>query len=347
MRRFETAAVAVIVQAGLLAGCVLARVGEPPPPPPDSAEDRLAEIEIWPPPRILPVVTPARRPPPPAVPPEPPPPRVILLVPPAVVGLDPLVAELETQLADGRFDVVRVLTDDAGALAALGDADGTAYVVAVGSEAARIAIEDLGLPTVFCQVPDRDFQLGAQVYGVATMPPLDLQLRAWKQLDPSLDSIGLILGRDEYVLAAQARRAAKAAGLALDLQLAASDQEAVYHFKRMAPGVDGLWLLPDNSVLSPRSLKEMLDHAATHRIETLVFTPALLEWGALLSVTGTPANVAQTVADVVETIAGGDAAEAPRITPLAELEATVNRSVAERLGLHPPAGSWIVRSGDW
>jgi len=306
---------------------------EPPPEPPP--------IAVTSPP-------PAPPPPPPPVV-EPDPGRVVVLLPRQLNGFEPVLPYLDVQLTSRKFETVSIETSDPVRLAEVTDGarHEPTYVIAVGSEAARIAVQDLRLPTVFCQIPDQEFGSAEGLYGVATMPPLALQLQAWKQLDPSLGTIGLILGRDEYLLAAQARNAAEALGLSLELQLASSDQEAVYLFKRMAPRLDGLWLLPDNAVLSPRALREMLGHANSRHIQSLAFTPALLEWGALLSVTGTPANIAWTIADVMERMADDRRSAVQAITALSELEAKVNRHVADQLGLEPPADAWIVRSGDW
>jgi len=256
-----------------------------------------------------------------------------------------ILPELEAELSARRLvaSPVPLAALDAGGG---GLAGSTAPVIAVGTAATRAAL-DLGLdaPIVFCQVPDLDFDAAPRAYGVAYLPPLDLQLKAWRRLAPGLRTIALVLGRDETRLAARARQAAEAQGLALELHLASSDQEAVYHFKRAAAGVDGLWLLPDNTVLSPRAIREMLDHAAARNVQTLVFTPSLLEWGALLSVAATDRDLARTLAGVVEAPADGRGDALPPITPLSELEARVNVLAAERLGLDARRHVWIERSG--
>lgn len=336
---------------GMLTGCVFMLPSEPPLEEAPATELPAAQAEPEPAPSALleprtPIETLPAPPPAREIPPPPPPTRVIVLLPPDVNGFESTLSDLERRLNLRQFDIVRLSTGDVAAQHALADDPQRAtFIVAVGSDAARIAIEDLRLPTVYCQVPDEELG-GADVYGVATMPPLELQLRGWKQLDPSLSRVGLILSRQEYLLAAQAHKAAAALGLSLDLQVAGSDQEALYLFKRLAPQIDGLWLLPDNAILSPRVLKEMLNHARSRGLQSLAFTPALLDWGALLSVRGTAANTAGTLAAVIERLAAGEAEAVPPVTPLSELEVQVNTAMADRLGLHPPAPAWIVREGD-
>jgi ABC-type uncharacterized transport system substrate-binding protein len=78
-----------------------------------------------------------------------------------------------------------------------------------------------------------------------------------------------------------------------------------------------------------------------------VFNDALLAWGALLSVTTTPAEVARTVGSVVERILGGSTQGLPAMTPLGAVELRVNPFAATRLGVatHQDA-PWVLREPD-
>jgi hypothetical protein len=60
-----------------------------------------------------------------------------------------------------------------------------------------------------------------------------------------------------------------------------------------------------------------------------------------------PADVAATVAHVVERIVTGRTAELPPMTPLSAAELAVNSAVVTELGLPPVAEQrWIVREPD-
>lgn len=332
-----------LIAASLAGGCVFVPVEEPEPEP--------APVETQPEPPPTPPEPVAAVSPPPAPPAEtapvpapPEPDRVLVLLPAQADAFASVLPELEAQLSAKSLAASRTTLEALAAdPAVLGELP-PSLVIAVGSAATRAALDALDGPVVFCQVPDLEFEATPNAFGVASLPPLDLQLKAWRRLDPTLRTIGLVLGRDEALLAARVRRAAESQGLALELRLASSDREAVYYFKRMAADVDGLWLLPDNTVLSPRAIREMLDHAGARGVQTLVFTPSLLEWGALLSVTATDLDLAHRLADVVEVLIDGRADELARMTPLSELEARVNVAAAARLGLDPPRDVWIERS---
>ncbi|HEX6995667.1 MAG TPA: ABC transporter substrate binding protein [Gammaproteobacteria bacterium] len=334
-----------LLAASLAASCRVAPVEpapEPPPAAPETPPAPLARTPAEPPAEAAPA-----RPAPAEASAAPPaaPKRVLVLLPPESSAFAPVLPHLEAELAARGFGASTIALDGLPPDAPLAT-EPPALVIAVGTAATRAALDrQPGAPVVFCQVPDVGLAAAPNVWGVASLPPLELQLRAWRRVYPGLRTIALVLGRDETVLAAEARRAAAAQGVGLDLFFASSDQEAVYLFKREAADVDGLWLLPDSTVLSPRAIREMLDHAAARRLETLVFTPTLLEWGALLSVTPTDLDLARTLASVAEAVAAGSGDELPPITPLSELEARVNTTVAERLGLRVRRGVWIERAG--
>ena len=73
----------------------------------------------------------------------------------------------------------------------------------------------------------------------------------------------------------------------------------------------------------------------------------LLPRGALLTATAVPADVAATVAHVVERVVAGRGAELPSMTPLSAAELAVNVPIARTLGLPPVAAQrWVAREPD-
>ncbi len=265
-----------------------------------------------------------------------------MLLPRSEAGFGPTLEALEPRLEARGFEVTTLVYGaESPALPPARERQAT-YAIAVGSEAAALGAGRLHLPTVYCESTEPVRTSGSPLYGVAALPPPTLQLEAWKRFSPGLSRVALILGPDDAALAAAAKDAADRLSVTLVYRVAHTDQEAAYVFKRLAPEVDGLWLLPDNAVLSPRAIKSMLSEAARSKVQSLVFTPALLAWGGLLSVSSTPEDVAATLTHVVDSLVHSPA-DVPAMTPLSEVELRVNESAAARLGLHPPAPAWIVR----
>ena len=210
-----------------------------------------------------------------------------------------------------------------------------AIAVAVGREAVDFAREHLGAtPLVFCQVFNYQELLGTgrPIWGVQPLPPVALQLRGWSSVDPSRKRIGFIVSEAQQGLVAEARAAAGDA-IEIKSETSSSDRETLYLFKRLAPQVDGLWLVPDNRILSPSVLRELLSYAVSHGVGVLVPNDALLSWGALVSVSSTPDDVARSVHTVLDHVSSGSTASLPAMTPLTEVKLEVNPGVARQLGV--------------
>lgn len=206
------------------------------------------------------------------------------------------------------------------AFAAITDSDAK-VVIAIGLRATEQAIRLSTVPVVFCQVFNIDVTDAAvPVKGVASIPPLSLQIKAWKQLDPKLDDIGAILGAGHDDLIAEAERATAANDIDLHYRIAASDRETLYIFNRMAPEIDGFWLFPDNRVLSVSILREMLSYASSHNVQVAVFNAALLDMGATLSATTVDSDIAATTVAIADRIIRGDTEAIPLMTLLHEVD---------------------------
>ena len=97
--------------------------------------------------------------------------------------------------------------------------------------------------------------------------------------------------------------------------------------------VDGLWLYPSREILSPASIQEILDYALTHKVQTIVFNKALLDWGALLSVGSNTEDVAAAAAELLDDLLGGNSASISRMKPLTSVETHLNQDIAQKLGV--------------
>lgn len=219
-------------------------------------------------------------------------------------------------------------------------------VAAVGPDALALARQHfVSADIVFSQVlePGSGSDAGRRIVGVAPMPPPALQFAAWTEVDPGLERIGLITSASFAGEMAGVERAAAAIGAELVQRVSSSDRETLYHFRRLAPEIDGLWLAPDSGILSTAVIREMLAIAAELGIGVLVFNENLLDAGGLVSVGASSAHVAARVVETIERIRSGGAL--PAEIPLSEGTVRVNPAVATGLGL-PAAGptEWVIRA---
>ena len=320
-----------------LSGCSIL-FPEPPPPVVTTIPQPEPEPEIIPQPTVEaePEVLP--EPPPP-----PPPPSVQEPIAPlvAVVLSDrmPAYADVADAL-DEYLDEYEVydLSDQSQtqqeAFAAISDSQASA-VVAVGLSAAMAAQRYSTVPVVFSQVFNfADYELlQGDMKGVAVLPPISLQISAWRELDPSIRNVGAILGAGHDDLIEETNNALQEQGVKFHYAVAASDRETLYLFNRLVRDLDGFILFPDNRILSRAVLEEIMNYAARHRVQVAVFNKSLLERGAIFSASAVPADIAETIAGVLESQIGKRDSQLPAVSALSNIKIDINPSLLQKFGL--------------
>lgn len=210
---------------------------------------------------------------------------------------------------------------------------GADAVVAIGLRAAVSATSMADVPIIFCQVFNYQDNglVGNNSRGVSSLPPLDLQISAWKKIDPDLQHIGAILGEGHEELIQEAQLAADAHGIELHLRTVKSDRETQYVFNRLVSEIDGFWLFPDNRVLSGAVLHHIVTYAARRKVQVAVFNESLLQLGATLSASAVEADIAGTIAGLVEQIEEGNFSDMPALTQLSDVRIVTNDDVLQQI----------------
>lgn len=279
----------------------------------------------------VPVIQPPPTAPPPVVvvpQPEPEPPPVI--EPPRVaVVISGRTAAYESvaNALSARLKVVDIYDMSDKSLTAKEMADSiratnSDIVVAVGLRATNFARSFEDMPVVFSQVFNTaQFDGDEQTLkGVSVLPPLDLQIEAWRKLNPNLSSIGAVIGSGHEHLIREATETARAHGVRFHYRLAQSDRETLYLFTRLVPDIDGFWLFPDNRILSASVLRQMLTYASRHQVQVAVFNDSLLALGATISTTSVDTDIADTIVDVASQLLLADGMDVPSLTPLKKIQ---------------------------
>jgi ABC-type uncharacterized transport system substrate-binding protein len=250
-----------------------------------------------------------------------------------LTGTQPAYADVANELMN-RLDDYQVydLSDRSrppvSALRMINDGN-TGAVIAIGLRAAQSSVAMSESPVVFGQVfnyQDHELLTGNS-RGVAALAPLDAQIAAWKEIDPTLDRIGAIIGEGHDDLIEEARRAAELHNVDLRIQTTRSDQETLYFFRRMIRDIDGFWLFPDNRVLSGRVLQQMLAEANQQQVPVNVPSESMLPMGATISMTTVAADIAETMIKVVRQIRAGNLDRIPPITQLSEIRVVTDEAI--------------------
>ena len=257
----------------------------------------------------------------------PPPPQQVAIV---LSSRQPAYEDVAIELSARLDDVVIYDLDDRSqppvvAFRQINDSR-TDAVIAIGLRAARSSVAMAQVPVIFSQVFNyTDHGLVTEnSRGVSALPPLDAHLAAWKKLDPTLARVGMIIGSGHESLRTEAEIAAQKHGVQLQIQEAGSDQETLYHFKRMIHEIDGFWLFPDNRILSPRVLTDMLQQANRRHVPVAVSNDAMLQLGAAISVSTVASDIATTILRVLDRIRAGDIDALPPLMELSEVRVSTN-----------------------
>lgn len=114
---------------------------------------------------------------------------------------------------------------------------------------------------------------------VTSQPVPGVQFETWIAHFPEAHRIGVITGQ-QFASAAEALLAdAEAAGITVLHSTVSNDREAWFEFRRMIPQIDGFFLLPDPTVLSPDLLRDMLAHGHRNGVRFLGYNGFLHELG--------------------------------------------------------------------
>ncbi|MEN8109165.1 MAG: ABC transporter substrate binding protein [Pseudomonadota bacterium] len=221
---------------------------------------------------------------------------------------------------------------------------GNKHVVAIGPLAAQAARQYIDGQVIFCQVFNY-LDLGltaAHMRGVSMLPPAELQFRAWKNLVPGLQRVGVITGHGHEALIDDARKAAQHHGIDLNHRVVQSDKEMLHAFKRLTPEIQGLWLVPDDRVLSLRVLRDIMAYGVKHHRQVVVFHPELLRLGGLMSVGSVDSDVAEQVIAALRDTSGRNKSSAPALLPLKEIRVETNSPVAHELARQSRPGPRVA-----
>jgi len=344
----------------LLSACATPKVQEPgrqpttptpvpqiePAPAPQAAPEPPARPRPAPRPKTTakPQAKPApKNAPAPAIGPEPKParflPDVAILVSRDIPAYTGVSSKLAAQLGD-RAEIYTLDGKPATMTAAVNKIQRSErdQVVAVGLQAAKAARRLSGKQVIFSQVFNYEDNglVTPWMKGVSMIPDLRSQFRAWKALDPGLRKVGVITGKNKQDVIARARDAARPHDIEVIHRVVGSDKEMLYTFKRLAPEIDGLWLLPDNRVLSREVIRSIMSYSVKQGKGVVVFSPQLLKVGGLMSVTSRGTDIAAQVLARLQQAQGQPDVPGPQVAALSKARIQINLAMARRLGLVIP-----------
>ena len=222
-------------------------------------------------------------------------------------------------------------------------------IVAIGLEAAKTASKLPQTPVIFSQVYNyQDHNLVSEyIKGVSLMPSIDQQFQAWKALFPGLKRIGTITGGGKQYFIDNAEKSAAAHNIALISRTVSNDKEMWGEFRRLTPQVDAFWLLPDNRILSKRTLRGIINYSTKHTTPLFTINGLLLQAGAVISSAQIGDEIAQKVVSRLQSINPDNTIPGADLEPLEQALIFINTQATQRLNIPIPEGNITVNIERW
>ena len=220
-------------------------------------------------------------------------------------------------------------------------------ILAIGPQAAQVAKAEVqGIPVVFLLVRNpRKYGLeGDNIAGISLDVPIEAQLAMYKLLLPTLRVIGVIYDPEKTgALVKEAGEVAEKFGVRFLANPVASQTEVPAALRSLLGKVDALWMLPDETVITPESLTFFLLTAFKQNLPVLTISDAFVEAGALASLSADYTDGGRQACQLSREIESGRLRPAPAsIVPPTKVNITINLQTAGQLGLVLPQG--VVQS---
>ncbi len=220
-------------------------------------------------------------------------------------------------------------------------------ILAIGPQAAQVAKAEVqGIPVVFLLVRNpRKYGLeGDNIAGISLDVPIEAQLTMYKSLLPTLQVLGVIYDPEKTgALVKEAGEVAGKFGLRFLATPVASQTEVPAALRSLLGKVDALWLLPDDTVVTPESLTFFLLTAFKQNLPVLTISDAFVEAGALASLSADYTDVGRQACQLSREIESGRLRPTQAsVVPPTKVNITINLQTAGQLGLVLPPG--VVQS---
>jgi putative ABC transport system substrate-binding protein len=214
-------------------------------------------------------------------------------------------------------------------------------ILAIGVWALEVvASHTMDVPVVYAMVvnPPSIVKAGANITGASMNVPVEQSILLFKQLSPQVRRVGMLYSPAKTgYLVRDAEAVAREHGIQLVAREVRSPKEAIPALETLQEGVDALWILPDETVLAPAVVQQMLLLSYRKKLPLLGLSEAQARMGALLSLSfASGEDIGRQAGDLANSILAGKAAAAVPYTTARQVKLTVNLKAAQKLGLAIP-----------
>ena len=219
-------------------------------------------------------------------------------------------------------------------------ASDASLVLAVGLKAALAAqVEIVDIPIVYMMIldPSKHHLATPNITGTLLDIPVERQFKILRSFLPSLRRLGVLFNPAKTTFQSTGTaRSAAASGFELDEFPVASEKDVPLQLRALLTAADGLWLVPDSTVLTAESVGFILESAMARHVPVIGFSPEMTRLGALLSISVSYSDVGRETGLLARRLLDGDRKLPMKPIPIERLNITVNQKTANFLGITFP-----------
>lgn len=220
-------------------------------------------------------------------------------------------------------------------------------ILAIGTLAAQVVKESVSdIPVIFFMVPNpRKYGLeGKNMAGISLDIPVETQFSVYQSLIPNLRTIGVVYDpRKTGAMITRAAAVANTLGLRLVAVPVDSEKALPAALRSMLGKIDALWMVPDDTVVTPESFQFLLLQAFENNLPFLAVSDIFVQVGALASLSPDYTDVGRQGCQLAREINSGRL----RLTevnalPPSKINLAINLKTAIKIGLTVP--SEVIKS---
>jgi putative ABC transport system substrate-binding protein len=216
-------------------------------------------------------------------------------------------------------------------------------IVAIGILAAEFAkreFEDVTVLYVMVPNPSAYGLTGENIAGISLDIPIERQLEVYRAMVSDMRALGAIYDpRKSAAFVAEAKAVAERIGLTLHTREVASRKEVPSALRALLreEEIDALWMIPDDTVVTPESFKFLLLTSFEHNLPFLAASDIFVKVGALASLTPDYADVGRQGCELATALTSGRTSSARiNVVVPAKINLSINLKTARKIGLAIP-----------
>ncbi|MDQ6954872.1 MAG: ABC transporter substrate binding protein [Mariprofundaceae bacterium] len=171
--------------------------------------------------------------------------------------------------------------------------------------------------------------------GIAMSIAAEQQFKMLLDVAPEMHNVGVVYNPNKSGdIIRQAKYAALKLGITLVAMPASNQQEAAHAIADLMPDIDAMWMIPDTTVLTSTTFKQMMRLSLVHAVALIGLAPKHVRAGSLFCLSFDNHALGLQAGHMAKRMLQGK--KLPKLVSPDVVRLVINHQAANRLGLHLP-----------